>query len=167
LPAFLLAAIHQTQRLNRSHIWTKIAIGTSITLSLGLAVDDMAMAQSHKDAAFLVSDNGRGSFSGHWGWQHYLESVGWTPIDEDGQTKFIHAVAENPWPQPPSLDICLELVDSLTMPDTWVGPRLHSRSAAVNYHSFIIAGEVPKETYAPWWFSDEPYERVAIYNRCD
>ncbi len=167
LPAFLLAAIHQTQRLNRSSVWTKTAIVTSIGLSLGLAVDDMAMAQSHRQAAFLVSDQGRGSFSGHWGWQHYLEDFAWTPIDEDGETRFIHAVAENPWPQPPSQDICLELIDSLTMPDWWIGPRVHSRSAAANYHSFIIAGMVPIETYSPWWFSDEPYERIAIYNRCD
>jgi 4-amino-4-deoxy-L-arabinose transferase-like glycosyltransferase len=167
LPAFLLAAIHQTQRLNRSAIWAKIAVGVSVSLSVGLAIDDMAMAQSHRQAAFIVSNQGRGSFSGHWGWQHYLEDVGWTPVEEGGETRFIHAVAENPWPQPPSPNICLELVDGLTIPDIWPGPRLHSRSAAANYHSFIIAGEVPKETYSPWWFSDEPYERVAIYNRCD
>jgi len=167
LPAFLLAALHQTQQLKRSQLWVKVAIGTSLSLSLGLAVDDMAMAQAHRQAAFIVSDHGRGSFSGHWGWQHYLEEVEWSPIEEDGETRFIHAVAENPWPQPPSNNICLELIDNFTIEDRWFGPRVHSRNAAANYHSYIIAGEVPKETYSPWWFSNEPYERVAIYHRCD
>jgi hypothetical protein len=76
------------------------------------------------------------------------------------------AVAETPWPQSPDPEICLKRERSLAVPDRWPGPRVHTGRGAANLHAFVVAGEPPLETYAPWSWSNEPYERVALYSVC-
>ena len=163
LPAFAVAAL----RLAPSQRQLTLHVSTTAALALALSIDDQALAHAHREAAQRVAAlSPSGSFAGHWGWQHYLEAAGWTPIEEEGPVTAPFAVAEAPWPQAPDPQVCLEKVLEFELPDTWWGPRVHTAHGGANLHAYLVAGEPPTETYAPWSFSNEPYETVRVYGRC-
>lgn len=140
-------------------------VGAQALLALLLSVDDLKLAQAQQAAALWVGP-GPGSVAGHWGWQHHMEAQGWTPLEDDGVPLARLAVAEVPWPQEPDPSVCLTLERSAEFPDRWPGPRTHGALAGANLHAFLVHADPLVETYAPWGFSDEPYERVAVYARC-
>jgi len=162
LPAIALAAL-RTQPSQRSLFATVFA---GSLLSLGLSIDENAMAQAQQAAARAVASKGTGSFSGHWGWQHHLEKAGWKPLEEGATPSGLHAVAQAPWPQETHPDACLNSIAQWTPPDTWWGPRTHSAVGAANFHAFMISGTPPIETYSPWTLSNEPYDTVTLFESC-
>ncbi len=163
LPAFAVAAL----RLGPSRRQLTLHVALAATLSLGLSIDDQALARAQRDAARTVVALGpTGSFAGHWGWQHYLEAGGWQAIEDDGPVQLPFAVAESPWPQSPEAGACLRRVLEFEIEDHWWGPRVHTAQGGANLHAYLVAGEPPVETYAPWSFSNEPYERVVVYGAC-
>ncbi len=162
LPAIALAAL-RTQP-PRAGLFATVLLGS--LLSLGLSIDDHAMARGQQAAAQAVALRGTGSFSGHWGWQYHLEKAGWQPLEEGATPSGLHAVAEAPWPQETHPDACLETIAQWTVPDSWWGPRTHSRVGAANFHAFIISGTPPIETYSPWTLGNEPYDTITLFESC-
>lgn len=74
LPGVGLLAFRNAQR---SKGWVAAGIVVNSVVSFGIAIDDQNLARGYKDAAKKVaSSHGTGTFSGHWGWQHYLEKEG-------------------------------------------------------------------------------------------
>ena len=162
LPAIALAALRT--RPPKSGLLATILFGG--LLSLGLSIDDQAMAKGHQLAAEAVSSRGTGSFSGHWGWQHHLEKAGWQALEEDTTPQGLYAVAEAPWPQEPHPDACLKQLTKWTVSDTWWGPRVHSPTGKANFHAYIISARPPIETYSPWTFHNEPYDTITLWESC-
>ncbi|MCB9743728.1 MAG: hypothetical protein H6740_14105 [Alphaproteobacteria bacterium] len=145
-----------------------LAVILNALVALGVGVDDDAMARAWRDAAREVAAAGPpGVFAGHWGWQWTLEQAGWRPLEEGEAPQGLFAVAEAPWPQEPAPEACLQLLRSWTLEDRWWGPRVHSAAGAANLHAFVVAGQPPVETYAPWTFSDEPYDTVRLFEPCE
>ena len=161
LPALAIAAL----RLRPGKGLLGVTVGLQAILALLLSVDDQNFAQAQQKAAEWIGP-GPGSVSGHWGWQYHMQAQGWTPLNEDTVPLGRLAVAETPWPQPPDPQTCLVRERSLAVPDQWPGPRVHSSLGAANLHAYVVAGEPPLETYAPWSWSNQPYERVALYHVC-
>lgn len=141
------------------------AVAANMLIAFGISWDDRNLARAQQELADWVGP-GPGTFAGHWGWQHHMEAQGWTALEDDGPPGTRHAVALAPWPQEPD-STCLEEVDRRAIPDTFFGPRTHSRRGGANLHAFVVAGDPIVETYAPWSFSDEPYDEVVLYRRCD
>jgi len=164
LPAFALAAL----RLAPGRRRLMVHVALSAALALSLSFDDQALARAQRDAARRVAQavGQPGVFAGHWGWQHYLEAAGWEAIEEDGPVTAPLAIAAAPWPQSPASDACLEQVLAFDIDDHSWGPRVHTAAGGANLHAFLVSGSPPIETYAPWSFSDEPYERVVVYVPC-
>ena len=162
LPAFVLAALRL--KIPQWRLTTGLAL--SALIGLGLSVDDMGFAKAHRQAAEDVAALGTGSFSGHWGFQHYLEQAGWRPLEEGEETEALHAVFHQGWPQDPSADSCLEELGRLTAADSWWGPRAHSYAARVNVHANWISGQPPRRSLLPWGFSNEPYAEVTVMRPC-
>lgn len=157
VPAVGLLALRNAAHSRR---WIAFGITANVAASFLLAVDDQNHALALKNSARRVAQMGVGNFSGHWGWQHYLEAAGWTPLERGGDPASIHARSSAATQQPPREDACLKLVERFTAEDRWWGPRLHAPYAQASYH----AGG--NRRYAPWTFSNEPYNITAIYWRC-
>ncbi|MEZ6132678.1 MAG: hypothetical protein R3C59_28765 [Planctomycetaceae bacterium] len=158
LPGVGLLAVRNAKHSTR---WLATGIVINVVISLGLAIDDQNHAQAHKQAAHYVATFGKGTFSGHWGFLHYLSKEGWTPIERGGQTGSIHAFATFGSAQFPDSEECLELIERIPLTDQWSGPKVYSWYHRAFYH----AGG--RGQYAPWTFSNEPYDVVSVYRRCD
>ncbi|MCX7397706.1 MAG: hypothetical protein NT138_08535 [Planctomycetales bacterium] len=158
IPGVALLAIRNAQHSQR---WIMAGIAINTVVSFGIAVDDQQFAFAHKDAAGKVAAMGIGTFSGHWGWQHYLDKAGWTPVERGGNPGPLHAFASFGDSQLPDATACLELIERFPMPDRWPGPRSYSWRNRAFYHG---GG---RGSYAPWTFSNEPYDVISVYRRCD
>ena len=132
-----------------------------------MAVDDDDMARGYRDAARRVASLGTGRFSGHWGWQYYMEQAGWRPLEAGSVPESLLAIARAPSPQPVARGVCLTRILELTLEDHWPGPRVHTAAGAANFHASEVAGNPMTDTYAPWTLSDEPYDTITVYRRCD
>ena len=163
LPALALAALRQApdRRL------VAAAVAVNVLVALGVSVDDRAFARAQRDAAAAVTaELGPGRFAGHWGWQHYLEAAGWIAIEDEGAPGALLVSSAVAWPQDPDPTACLEVARRFAIADTWWGPRVHTASGAANLHSFLVAGDPPVDTYAPWTFADDPYDVITIERAC-
>ena len=165
--AFWAGPALATLRLRPPRGAVALACGLQALLALGLAIDDRAMARAWAEAGERVSTLGVGQLSGHWGWQHSLESHGWRSLEEDARPEGLYAVAEAPWPQEADPSACLTPILRLTLHDTFWGPRVHSAAGGGNLHAYLVAGKPPVETYAPWTLHDEPYDTVTVYTPCE
>jgi len=177
LPAVALAWL----RLRPGRGWVLAAVAAQVVLGLGLAVDDFAMARAGQQAAAWADtealaclqcesrEDRRRVYAGHWGWQHALEQRGWRALEDEERLApgLVLAVAESPWPQQPHESTCLQRLAEHAVPDGFPGPRVHSAAGRANLHAFMIAGEPPLETYAPWTLASDPYERVTLYRVCE
>lgn len=143
-------------------------IGAQVLLGLLLSMDDRAFAKAQHEAARAVVAEfpEGGQFAGHWGWQHALEAAGWEALEEDAAPTGLLAVAATPWPQTADPESCLEEVWRYEVPDRRAGPRVHTADGRANLHAFLVAGDPPVETYAPWSVSEEPFEQVVVYQPC-
>lgn len=92
LPALPAVALLCARRLRMRHdfgapalpraVWLGLAAG--LTLGLCVAGADMRLANSARTAAERIAPEKRGGrtwFSGHWGFQYYMEALGAKPID--------------------------------------------------------------------------------------
>lgn len=163
---FLAGPALAALRLGASRQRLALAVGLQVLVALGVSIDDQALARAQARAARTIAQAGQGQFSGHWGWQHALEQAGWTALEEGAKPTGLYAVDWISWPQEPSEDTCLVPIRALELPDRFPGPRVHTAEGAANIHAFVVAGSPPVETYAPWTFSDEPYDRVTLYRPC-
>lgn len=167
LPAIALAGV----RLRPSTGRLLAAAGLQALVALGISVDDYRMAWEYRAAAREVARLGPGAVSGHWGFQHYLEQAGWVPVERDRPLPTERmAVAWQAWPQPPAVGTCLEVQAEIPLRDTFRGPRVLTADRAANLHSYHIAvapfGKLYTDSYAPWSFSDEPYDVITVYRKC-
>jgi hypothetical protein len=158
-----------------------LAVCAQILLSVGLAVDDQLMARAHQRAAAWADAEAIACLqceapgerqrwvAGHWGWQHALEQRGWASLEDEQRLRpgVVLAVASYAWPQQPHASTCLEPIAQHSEPDPWTGPRVHTAAGRANLHAFVIAGDPPLDTYAPWTLASDPYERVTLYRVCE
>ncbi|MCK6515344.1 hypothetical protein L6R46_09850 [Myxococcota bacterium] len=165
--AFWAGPALATLRLRPPRGAVALACGLQALLALGLAIDDRAMARAWDEAGARVARLGVGQLSGHWGWQHSLEARGWRSLEEGARPEGLYAVAEAPWPQEADPTACLSPILRLTLHDTFWGPRVHSGAGGGNLHAYLVAKAPPVETYAPWTFSDEPYDTVTVSIPCE
>jgi len=162
-PAVLLPLRTAQTRLVR------IACIVTPLLAMALTIDDHEFAHAHKQLALQTHQamgTQPGWFAGHWGFQHHLEALGWTAIEDDTplQPGVQLATSLAAWPQQPSG--CVEVVARLQAPDGWPGPRVHTRIGAANIHGFALAGDPPTTTFAPWGWGDDPLDTVEIRQAC-
>ena len=90
-----------------------------------------------------------------------MEQAGWRALEDDGPPDALHAEAVAPWPQQP--DRACERIDTLSVLDDNPGPRTHTAAGAANLHAYVVASSEVVETYAPWSFSNEPYDIVHLW----
>jgi hypothetical protein len=120
-------------------------------LALCLARSDLALAQGHVELAARMGPQGPGLVAGHWGWQHHMEAQGWIALEEDAPVPPGTHLAStlDTWSQEPGPS-CLRLVDRAVAAPAPVGPTVHSRVGAANFHANWISGHPPLAVYAPW-----------------
>jgi hypothetical protein len=158
---FLIAPLLAALRLRPGMRRIALVATAQAALALGLSWDDRAFARAHQTLAEAVIERGTGSFAGHWGWQHHMEQAGWRALEDDGPPDALHAEAVAPWPQQP--DRACERIDTLSVLDDNPGPRTHTAAGAANLHAYVVASSEVVETYAPWSFSNEPYDIVHLW----
>jgi len=163
---FVAAPILAAGRFGLDRRLLAAAVGANLLLGVALSYDDYRFAKAHEEAAARVGP-GPGTFAGHWGWQHHLEAAGWTALEDDGTPAQRHVEALAPWPQQPAEGTCMNEIERFAIEDHNPGPRTHTAEGFANLHAYVVAGDPPVETYAPWSFSDEAYETVVIWERCD
>jgi len=166
LPALVLAAL----RLPRGEASSRRVIGAvalNALVTLGVSVDDRAFARAQRAAAMTIAQTLEpGRFAGHWGWQHYLEQAGWTAIEDEGAPGALLVSSAAAWPQDPDPKACLTEVQRFELADAWWGPRVHTAAGGANLHAFLVAGDPPVETYAPWTLADDPYDVITVERAC-
>lgn len=97
LPAVALLCVRRFCRLRAARataasVWAKpvrAALAAGLVLSLCAAWADMSLANSARQAAAMIAPERRSGttwFSGHWGFQYYMEARGARPIDVKHQT---------------------------------------------------------------------------------
>lgn len=156
LPPLLLAL-----PLGRNARWLVVA---HTCLGSLLLADDALHARAVTALAEQVAALGTGRFTGHWGWQHTLESRGWVALDEGERAApgELVAMPQQAWPQPADVP-CSQVVweGSARPPLPWL-PRAYSQRAELNLHADWIAGPPMVRTVAPWGFANDPYERARV-----
>ena len=45
-------------------------------------------------------------------------------------------------------------------------PRVHTSAGAANVHAYVVSGQPPIESYAPWGFGGDSYDSVTVYRGC-
>ncbi len=165
---FMPAAVYAALRRNPSNLRFGVAVGLAAVLSLALAHDDDGFARGYRDAAREITARSpdKGLFSGHWGWQFYMEQGGWRALELHEHVPGRLAIALGTWPQMFDRSQCFKREPSRVLQSTWP-IRIHSRAAAANFHSFLISGRPELDTYAPWGFSTEPYDEVVVIWSCE
>lgn len=166
LPAAVLLAARRAPRPLR---WAAVVL--NLGLGALLLVDDARLARAQVDLAeevLAVAGGETGLFAGHWGFQGRLEAAGWTAIEEDAPvpTGALFARSAVAWPQEPAPG-CLTPLGRWEAPDPWPGPRVHSAAGAGGLHAFLVAGDPPVQTFAPWTFADDPLDVVELWRGCE
>jgi hypothetical protein len=89
-PALAILAMRQIQRtdIRFTRQWIALPIGLSTVLAIVLAISDEQIANASRDAANLIHARARtfhGTmwFTGHWGFQWYMENDGAAEVDND------------------------------------------------------------------------------------
>lgn len=149
-----------------------IPSGIGLFLSISLAWDDYSLALAQKQLAEQVEqarkENGctKGYFAGHWGWQYYLESKNWEPIEAGQQIEKEACIAfsEAAWSQEFQTD-CPE-INIYTEEQVMLPIRLHSRYSRVNYHSNYLSAEPALMGFAPWGFGFDAWDRAHFFGAC-
>ena len=144
-----------------------LCIPASMGLGLALAADDLDLADTHIQAAEQALNAGVGQISGHWGFQHHLESAGWTPVEEDKALPPETWVASSKiaWPQL-AANTCWDSVEVSLLADPNPGLRVLSHAAGANIHGNFIAGPPSDRVYAPWSLADDPMDQLTIRRTC-
>lgn len=162
-PAVLILLRHASRR--------SVQIAVVLTPLLGglLAVDDweFAHAQQRLAAQVMAFSPDPGRIAGHWGFQHHLESADWVAFEDDSRlaSNSVLAVSAAAWPQRP--EGCTRPLAQWAIANRWPGPRVHTRSGQANLHGFLIAGDPPQATFAPWGFGDDPMDTVRVVQGCE
>jgi hypothetical protein len=150
---------------------TRTAVAGTLALTALLALSDQRLARAQKALANRVlafTDGETGLVAGHWGWQHHLESAGWTPLDDDAPVPFGMLVATSSisWPQEPGPGCFTEVAAFAAPAHNLPLPRVHTFDGAANLHAFVVSARPPRETYAAWGFGFEPLDRVVVQRSC-
>jgi 4-amino-4-deoxy-L-arabinose transferase-like glycosyltransferase len=125
LPAVVFLALRGVRALTGSEPARRalVAAGIALTLATGLAVawaDHELAAMYRRMAAYAAAVHGREPgtlhFTGHWGWQHYLEQLGaraYEPGLDELRAGDVLVTCDLAWPQalPPALRRRLTLVE--------------------------------------------------------
>ncbi len=133
-------------------------------LGLLLVTDDAMHARASTALAQRASALGRGSFTGHWGWQGALEAAGWSALNEGAAPAAgsLVAIPTEAWPQAVNVRCDHVRWEGFSWsPIPWV-PRAYSRSVGANLHANWIAGPPPTRSVVPWWFADDAWEHARV-----
>lgn len=150
----------------------KILVGIGMMLSFFLTWDDYCLATAQRSLAKDVekarqtSACKQGYFAGHWGWQYYLASQNWIPIEEEQLIPEDSCIAfsEVSWPQAFQTN-CTEtnvyIEEQVRFPI-----RVHSRYSRVNYHSNYLSTEPASMGFAPWGFGFDAWDSAHFFASC-
>ena len=149
-----------------------IPAGIGGVISLALAWDDYSFAHAQKELAEQVDAARRESqckemfFAGHWGWQYYLTSKQWTPIEDSQKISEESCIAfsETSWPQEFQTS-CPETEQYLAA-HSGLPIRVHSRYSRVNYHSNYLSSDPILRGFAPWGFGVDDWDAVHFFASC-
>ena len=149
----------------------RVAVGATVGLSLLLAMSDLRLSRAQHSLAqrvLVLTEGEPGLVAGHWGWQHHLESAGWTALEDDGEVPFgaLLATSSIAWPQSPAPGCFREVAVLSAPPASIPGPRVHTVQGLANLHAHVISGHPPVETYAPWGFGLDPLDVVRLERSC-
>jgi hypothetical protein len=144
--------------------WPRWMVAVPFGLGSMLAIEDNLHARADAELAERAASVGTGGFVGHWGWQHVMESHGWTAIDEGSAVApgTLVAVPTQAWPQ--AVELRCDHVrweGAAWSPFPWL-PRGYSAEARANLHASFIAGRPAVRTVAPWWFARDAYESARV-----
>ena len=155
--------------------WLKYFTPIIGLVSLHLVWDDAQLARAQYSLAQQVvqiceEEYGEtGYFAGHWGWQYVLENEGWTPIENDSNipNNVCFSSSSASWPQE---------IDSNCFTDNrmldggyqiyGLPIRVHTAEGRANYHSYMISGDPPIKTTAPFGWGYDSWDRVAFRRSC-
>ena len=139
----------------------------TLLLSVGIAADDLDMANTQLRAANIAKAAGSGKIAGHWGFQHHLLSAGWTDAEDDELIEPGSWVATSmiAWPQVPS-NTCWHFSETLTLGDPNPGLRIHSLAGGSNIHGNWISAPSPVRVTAPWTLASDPIDTLTLQRTC-
>jgi hypothetical protein len=149
----------------------RVAVGATGALSVLLAMSDLRLSRAQHGLAqrvLALAGGEPGLIAGHWGWQHHLEAAGWTALEDDAEVPFGALLARSAiaWPQTPAEGCFTEVAVLSAPPAALPGPRVHTANGRANLHAFMVSGQPPLETYAPWWFGRDALDTVTLERSC-
>ncbi|MGB0637970.1 MAG: hypothetical protein ACPGTU_01475 [Myxococcota bacterium] len=146
-----------------------ILAASILTLLLGfaLSMDDLDLAHTQQRAAEKAMLHPAERFAGHWGFQHHLETNGWTPVEDDellGKQELV-AISRNAWPQSTS-NTCWEWMEVTPFSDPRPGLRVLTYAGGANLHGNMLSGIPPARVFAPWSVANDAMEHLTIRRAC-
>ena len=163
---FLIFALLRALPLVRFQKWK---LGGGLLLSLLMVSADLDLAQEQKNGALWVVSTveqkrleGAKFFSGHWGFQHYLEEANWRALEEDEPVPegALWAVSEIAWPQMPS-EGCWELLSVQQHQQSW-GAAVHAASMRINMHANHLSPS-SKRSLSPFGIAYDRGDRFSLW----
>ena len=144
-----------------------MATATTLLLSMGIAADDLDVANTQRRAATVASAPGPGKIAGHWGFQYHLLSAGWTDVEDDERLAPKQWVASSSiaWPQSPS-NTCWDFSQTLVLGDPNPGIRVLTNAGGANIHGNWLSGSPPQRVIAPWSFAHDPIDYLTLRRTC-
>jgi 4-amino-4-deoxy-L-arabinose transferase-like glycosyltransferase len=150
------------------------AAALNVLLTAAVAIGDARTASSYRDfVAEKVAPAKRGQrlfFSGHWGFQHYMEAAGGVIMDEKKQPEWragdIAVIARNPFPsvrEPESSGALSFTVETHELDNRWPVQTIDCAVNANFYADKIGPCRRPGAVYLPFGFRRGPSERIDIY----
>ena len=148
-------------------VLSRVAVSATLLLSLAVGADDLDVANTHLRAAEIAGTSGSGKIAGHWGFQHHLQAMGWTDVEDDAQLGPKQWVARSKmaWPQTPS-NTCWDFTQTLDLGDPNPGIRVLTTAGGANLHGNWIAGPSPIRVVAPWSLASDPIDQLTLRRTC-
>ena len=134
---------------------------------MGLAFDDLDVANTQLRAANIAKGAGTGKVAGHWGFQHHLLNAGWSDAEDDQSIapgEWI-ATSSMAWPQTPA-NTCWSFSETLTLGDPNPGLRVLSIAGGANIHGSWLSAPSPHRVTAPWGLASDPIDTLTLQQAC-
>jgi 4-amino-4-deoxy-L-arabinose transferase-like glycosyltransferase len=169
--AILLALMRGT--LRRGPVLA-VAAALNILLTAAIAIGDARIASAYREfVAGNVAPAQTGQrlfFSGHWGFQHYMEAAGGLILDEKKQPEWrtgdVAVIARNPFPsvREPELKGALSFtVETHELDNHWPVQTIDCAVNANFYADKIGPCRRPGAVYLPFGFHRGPSEQIDVY----
>ena len=137
------------------------ATAVSFVLAILLSVSDQQLAGLYRDyAATLPAAAQSRWFTGHWGWQYYMERMGAKAVSRSSALKPGDEIVTPMMPFPQNLPQAakLEFIARNYVPTRLWLRTLTRNGAACFYSNGVAEGDLPFSVWLPFGISNEPQE---------